>query len=145
MSLFLFIYISYIWFFSFIQEIDVEDVRLAIKLKNKKKKFASPHIKAQQDALINQQDLPPFPENGMFLNPKNYPTLQTRPYTYIPGHVAYENQSDSSAASEPSPTAPKSSSQSSSSKSGQAKGKQIPIIMHPENRGESLEKKRVFV
>eukprot|EP00603_Paraphysomonas_imperforata_P013942 CAMPEP_0114460006 /NCGR_PEP_ID=MMETSP0104-20121206/5512_1 /TAXON_ID=37642 ORGANISM="Paraphysomonas imperforata, Strain PA2" /NCGR_SAMPLE_ID=MMETSP0104 /ASSEMBLY_ACC=CAM_ASM_000202 /LENGTH=180 /DNA_ID=CAMNT_0001632683 /DNA_START=103 /DNA_END=642 /DNA_ORIENTATION=+ len=123
------------------KKIDIEDIKLAIMLKDKKKKMASPLIKAQQDAQINQQELPPFPADGSTINPANFPSLQTRPYTFVPGSTAYDNESEATVLPDQEPR----SSHHVNNKSGAAK-KQIPIIMHPEKRGtgaNSEDKKRV--
>ena len=104
--------------------------------------MASPLIKAQQDAQINQQELPPFPVDGSTLNPVNLPSLQTRPYTFVPGNTAYNNESEAS-----SLTGQESRSSHLANGKPGAK-KQIPIIMHPEKRGAAAngeDKKRVLV
>jgi hypothetical protein len=118
---------------------------MAIKLKNAKTFTPSTHMTSQQDALINDVPLPPFPEHNIALNPANYPTLRTRPYTYVPGHVAYDDQA------EMEPTYPPATALSSKEpqQSGGKKQPKIPIILHPDKRGGNSnaggEKKRVFV
>lgn len=129
------LYTVYIQFI--LQDIDTEDVKMAIKLKDSKNIVPSTHIQAQQDTLINSQKLPLFPEDNITLNSNNLPILQTRPYTYVPGHVAYVPPSDEAASTAVSKNGHTSSNGNGNSSGSGHKKQQIPIILHPEKRGEN--------
>lgn len=122
------------------QEIDEEDVALAITLRDKKHTVQSTFIRSQQDAQINSAPLPLFPEDGVInasttLNKAaDFPPLLSRPYTYVPGHVAYNKEEESNALSS-SGSGQSSAGGGGASRGGGAKKQQIPIIMHPEKRG----------
>jgi hypothetical protein len=119
---------------------------MAIKVKDTKNLVPSTQITAQQDALINSKPLPLFPEDNITLNPANLPMLQTRPYTYVPGHVAYDDQADT--VSTTAPVSGNNGPNNSSSGGAGHKKQQIPIILHPEKRGgdnNESKKQRVFV
>lgn len=117
---------------------------MAVKVKDTKTIIPSTQIKAQQDAQINSEKLPLFPEDNITVDPNKLPILQTRPYTYVPGMEAY---------AQPSDTTPLSPSMvntgGSRSSGGESKKQQIPIVLHPDKRGSSdssgNKKQRVLV
>ena len=113
---------------------------MAIKVKDSKNIVPSTRIQAHQDALINSEKLPLFPEDNITLNSANLPILQTRPYTYVPGHVAYappSEQTDHTAALTTTTVRRYGHTPTSNSSSNSGHNKQhntIPIILHPEKR-----------
>lgn len=109
---------------------------MAIKVKDSKNIATSTHIQAQQDALINSKNLPLFPEDNITLKSDQLPLLKTRPYTYVPGHVAYASPSDVADSTVASTATAVGKNGYSSRSSNSHKKQQIPIILHSENRKE---------
>ena len=119
-------------------------MHLAIKVRDKKTVVPSTEIINAEEQLINSKPLPPFPKAGFMVNPKAVGSFKSRPYTYVPGQIAYGEGDEL-----PVPEEPTSKTNNFSTSEVVHKKPQIPIILHPEKRGESAtneeNKKRFMV